>query len=121
MAYRIQEVQDLNTIVDTLYKKGPTMHMSDDLSRICQPENDLYNSHLPRLLDVLLDRLPERVRNARNICVHANKDTAMAGRIVQKWRTPKILLALQLRPLPGTPISLSGPPPTKAHTILLSF
>ena len=101
--WRIQEVQDLNIIVDTIYKKGPTMHMTDDLSRTCQSENDLYNSHLPRLLAVLLDRLPERVRNAKNIRVHANKDTAMAGRIVQKWRTPKHPIS------PATPTSAGNP------------
>ena len=85
----MNEFQDLNSLVDTIYKKGPKMLISDALNRICQPENNLYNRNLPRFLAVLLDRLPEAVRNVKHIRVHANKDTAVAGRIVQKWRVPK--------------------------------
>ena len=83
-AWRINEVQDLNSLVQTLYKKGPTMVISDALSRICQPEHNLYDLNLPRFLAVLLDRLPEKVRHAHSMRVHANKDTAVAGRMVQK-------------------------------------
>ena len=87
--WRINEVQDLNSIVQTLYKKGPTMIISDALSRCCQPETDLYDNDLPRKLAVLLDRLPARIKEAHTLRVHAHKDTAAAGRIVQRWRTGK--------------------------------
>ena len=80
-------------------KKAPKMEISAALSRICQPEDNLYNHDLPRFLAVLLDRLPEKIREARNIRVHANKDTAVAGRIVQKWRVPKNAIS------PTTPTS----------------
>jgi hypothetical protein len=43
---------------------------------------------LPAKLATLLRHLPDHVRNAKNIRVHTNKDTAAAGRIVQKWRNP---------------------------------
>ena len=43
---------------------------------------------LPAKLSTLLKHLPQHIRNARNVRVHANKDTAAAARIVQKWRTP---------------------------------
>jgi hypothetical protein len=46
--WRINEVQDLNLIVQTLYKKGPTKVLSDALlSRYCQPETDLHDNDLP--------------------------------------------------------------------------
>ena len=87
--WRINEVQDLNSIVQTLYKKGPLLVLSDALSRCCQPETDLYDNDMPRKLAVLLDRLPDRIKHCKHIRVHYNKDTAAAGRIVQRWRTPK--------------------------------
>lgn len=87
--WRINEVQDLNSVVQTLYKKGPTMVLSDALSRCCQPETDLYDNDLPKKLALLLDRLPEKVRNVKYMRVNANKDTQAARRIVQRWRRPK--------------------------------
>ena len=87
--WRINEVQDLNSIVQTLYKKGPLLVLSDALSRCCQPETDLYDNDMPRKIAVLLDRLPERIKHCKYIRVHYNKDTAAAGRIVQRWRSPK--------------------------------
>jgi hypothetical protein len=75
--------------VQTLYKKGPLLVLSDALSRCCQPETDLYDNDMPRKLAVLLDRLPDRIKHCKYIRVHYNKDTAAAGRIVQRWRTPK--------------------------------
>jgi hypothetical protein len=44
--WRINEVQDLHAFVETLYQKGPKMLISDALSRICQPEDNLYNHNL---------------------------------------------------------------------------
>ena len=75
------------------------MVISDASSRICQPEHNLYDLNLPRFLAVLLDRLPEKVRHAHSMRVHANKDTAVAGRMVQKWRGPKNVIS------PATPTS----------------
>ena len=59
--WRINEVQDLNSIVQTLYKKGPLLVLSDALSRCCQPETDLYDNDMPRKLAVLLG--PATVKN----------------------------------------------------------
>ena len=75
--------------MQTLYKKGPLLVLSDALSRCCQPETDLYDNDMPRKLAVLLDRLPDRIKHCKHIRVHCNKDTAAAGRIVQRWRTSK--------------------------------
>ncbi len=117
-AWRINEVQDLNSLVDTIYKKGPKMLISDALSRICQPENDLYNRNLPRFLAVLLDRLPEAVRNVKHIRVHANKDTAVAGRIVQKWRVPKNQISLDSPTSSGdTDFAIGFPQDKATHDI----
>jgi hypothetical protein len=68
--WRINEVQDLNYIVPTLYKKGPPLVLSDALSRCCQPETGLCDNDMPRKLAVLLDRLPDRIKHCKHTRVH---------------------------------------------------
>jgi hypothetical protein len=86
--WRIHEVADLNSIVETIWKKGATLSTADPLSRLARREHRLNNLDLPLLMDVLLKRLPDSVRQARNIRVNAEKDTPVATRITQKWRVP---------------------------------
>ena len=43
---------------------------------------------LPSKIATLLRHLPPHVKNAKTVRVHANKDTAAASRMIQKWRTP---------------------------------
>jgi hypothetical protein len=86
--WRIAEVADLNSIVQTLHQAGSLMALADPLSRLCSPSGGLYDMTLPVKLATLLQHLPKWVKNARNVRVHTNKDTAAARRIVQKWRTP---------------------------------
>lgn len=86
--WRIHEVSDLMSIVETIYKAGPTMTMADPLSRLARHEDRVDNLDLPVLLQMLLSELPDAIKQARNIRVNAEKDTAVATRIVQRWRSP---------------------------------
>ena len=86
--WRIAEVADLNSIVQTLHQQGTKMALADPLSRLCSPSGGLYDRALPRKLAILLQHLPDHVKDAKNMRVHTNKDTAEARRIVQKWRNP---------------------------------
>ena len=86
--WRIAEVADLSSIVQTLHQAGPRMALADPLSRLCSPSGGLYDMTLPAKLATLLKHLPKHVKDAKIMRVHTNKDTAAAARIVQKWRTP---------------------------------
>ena len=85
--WRIAEVADLNSIVQTLHQAGARMALANPLSRLCSPSGGLYDMTLPGKLATLLRHLPPYVRDAKAVRVHTNKDTAAAARIVQKWRT----------------------------------
>ena len=86
--WRIHEVADLSSIVETIWKKGAVMSTADPLSRLARREDRLNNLDLPLLMDVLLKRLPNSIREAKHLRVNAEKDTLVATRITQKWRTP---------------------------------
>ena len=86
--WRIHETSDLTSIVETLYKSGPTMTVADPLSRLARQEHRVDNFDLPVLLQMLLKELPVSVRRAKNIRVNAEKDTLVATRMVQRWREP---------------------------------
>ena len=86
--WRIHETSDLTSIVETLYKSGPTMSIADPLSRLARQEHRLDNLDLPVLLEMLFKELPVSIRKATNLRVNAEKDTAVVTRIVQKWREP---------------------------------
>ena len=64
------------------------MALADPLNRLCSPSGGLYDMSPPSKFATLLRHLPEHVKAAKLVRVHANKDTAAASRIVQKWRTP---------------------------------
>ena len=86
--WRIHETSDLTSIVETLYKSGPTMAIADPLSRLARQEHRVDNFDLPVLLHMLLKELPASVRKAKSIRVNAEKDTLVATRMVQRWREP---------------------------------
>ena len=86
--WRIHEVADLNSIVETIWKKGAVMSTADPLSRLARREDRLNNLDLPLLMEVLLKRLPDSIREAKHLRVNAEKDTLVATRITQKWRKP---------------------------------
>ena len=88
--WRIAEVADLNSIVQTLHQAGPRMALADPLSGLCSPSVGLYDMNLSAKLAALLKHLPERIRNAKTVRVYANNDSAAAARIVQKWHVPQI-------------------------------
>ncbi len=69
--WRIHETSDLTSIVETLYKSGPTMAIADPMSRLARQENQLDNLDLPLMLEMLLKELPSSVRNALSIRVNA--------------------------------------------------
>ena len=64
------------------------MSIADPLSRLARQEHRVENLDLPVLLQMLLAELPEELRAAQHIRVNAEKDTQVATRIVQRWRTP---------------------------------
>ena len=86
--WRIHETSDLTSIVETLYKSGPTMAVADPLSRLARQEHRLDNLDLPVLLEMLFRELPLSVKRAMNLRVNAEKDTAVITRLVQSWREP---------------------------------
>ena len=86
--WKIHEVSDLTSIVETIYKAGPTMAIADPLSRLARQEDRVENLDLPVLLQMLLRELPPSIKMAERIRVNAEKDTYVVTRIVQRWRTP---------------------------------
>jgi transposase InsO family protein len=86
--WKIHEVSDLTSIVETIYKAGPTMAIADPLSRLARQEDRVENLDLPVLLEMLLRELPPSIKMAERIRVNAEKDTYVVTRIVQRWRTP---------------------------------
>jgi hypothetical protein len=64
------------------------MSIADPLSRLARQEHRVENLDLPVLLQMLLAGLPAELRAAQHIHVNAEKDTQVATRIVQRWRTP---------------------------------
>ena len=73
------------------------MDISDPLSRISRKGQPMNMVLLPLVMKELLSRLPESVRKAEHLRVSAEKDTAAAARIVQRWRLPKNPISV-LRP-----------------------
>ncbi len=86
--WRIHETSDLTSIVETLYKSGPTMSVADPLSRLARQEHRLDNLDLPVLLAMLFKELPLSVKKVMNLRVNAEKDTAVVTRLVKSWREP---------------------------------
>ena len=109
--WKIHETSDLISAVQTLYKAGeylsPPHGLADPLSRLPRGET-VQRLMLPALLRILLDNLPEQVCTATNMRVHAEKDTTVAARIVQKWRRPT------------NPISTVRKAPTKADFLIFA-
>ena len=106
--WKLHETSDLTSIVTTLYKSGPTMSIADPLSRLVRQEHRVENLDLPVLLEMLLSELPQELRTAQHIRVNAEKDTQVATRIVQRWRTPT------------NPISNTVGPTTEKLDLLIS-
>ena len=84
--WRIHETADLNSIVQTLHRSGVTMEISDPLSRINRTGDSMNMVILPLVLHELLSRLPPAVKDYKYLRVSAERDTAAAARIVQRWR-----------------------------------
>ena len=83
--WRIHETADLNSVVQTLHRKGETMDISDPLSRIKRKGHTTVEMVLlPLVFKELLSRLPEELRDYSYLRVTAEKDTAAASRIVQR-------------------------------------
>ena len=77
------------------------MGTADPLSRLSRKEHRLNNLDLPLMLEVLLQRLPDSVRKAMRIRVNAEKDDAVATRIVQRWREPTNVISNTRGNAPG--------------------
>ncbi len=63
------------------------MAIADPLSRLSRQEHRVDNLDLPLLLEILFTGLPEEIRNLEHFSVNAEKDTNVATRLVQRWRT----------------------------------
>ena len=87
-AWKIHETADLNAICQTLHRSGITMHISDPLSRMKRLGEGMNMVLLPLILKELFSRLPDRVKDSKYLRVSAERDTAAAARIVQRWRNP---------------------------------
>ena len=74
--------------------------MADPLSRLPRGVG-FYNTQLPAVIDVLLERLPESIKNYKNLRVNAEKDTALAARMVQRWRNPRNPISVLSIEAPG--------------------
>jgi hypothetical protein len=96
-AWKIHETADLNAICQTLHRSGVTMHISDPLSRFKRLGQPMHMVLLPLAFKELLTRVPDRVKSAQYLRVSAERDTAAAARIVQRWRTPSNPISI-LRP-----------------------
>ncbi len=84
------------------------MSIANPLSRLVRQEHRVENLDLPVLLEMLLSELPQELRTAQHIRVNAEKDTQVAIRIVQRWRTP------------ADPISNTVGPTTEKLDLLIS-
>ena len=62
---------------------------------------EFYNIQLPAVIDVLLERLPESIKNYENLRVNAEKDTVLAARMVQRWRNPRNPISVLRGEAPG--------------------
>jgi len=103
-SWRIHETSDLADMVQTLYKAGvhlgPPHSLADPLSRLPRGV-EFYNIQLPAVIDVLLERLPESIKNYKNLRVNAEKDTVLAARMVQRWRNPRNPISVLRGEAPG--------------------
>jgi hypothetical protein len=86
--WKIHEVFDLTSIVETIYKAGSNMAIHDPLSRLARREDRVENLDLLVLLEMLLREFPPSIKMAERIRVNAEKDTYVVTRIVQRRRTP---------------------------------
>ena len=88
-AWRITEVADLNSMVQTLYCKGPKLKLADSLSRMCTaPDEGMHDTLLPQKVDELLQRLPPSIKDVPTLRGHFHKDTTKVNAQIQKWRNP---------------------------------
>ena len=85
-AWKIHETADLNAICQTLHRSGITMDISNPLSRMKRIGEGMNMVLLPLVLKELFSRLPDRIKDSKYIRVSAERDTAAAARIVQRWR-----------------------------------
>jgi hypothetical protein len=85
--WKIHEVFDLTSIVETIYKAGPTMAIANPLSRLARQDR-VDNLDLPVLLQMNLRELSPSIKIPERVRVNAEKDMYVVTRIVQRWRTP---------------------------------
>jgi transposase InsO family protein len=107
--WKLHETSDLTSTVTTLYKSGPTMAIADPLSRLSRQEHRVDNLDLPLLLEILLSELPDDIRKLERFCVNAEKDTNVATRIVQRWRTLSNPISNTIGGSEGTDFLIAAP------------
>ena len=85
------------------------MAIADPLSRLSRQEHRVDNLDLPLLLEMLLTELPDEIRNLEHFRVNAEKDTNVATRIVQRWRTHNNPISNTIGGSEGTEFLISAP------------
>ncbi len=85
------------------------MAIADPLSRLSRQEHRVDNLDLPLLLEILLSELPDDIRKLERFCVNAEKDTNVATRIVQRWRTLSNPISNTIGGSEGTDFLIAAP------------
>jgi hypothetical protein len=85
------------------------MAIADPLSRLSRQEHRVDNLDLPLLLEMLLTELPDEIRKLEHFRVNAEKDTNVATRIVQRWRTRSNPISNTIGGSEGTEFLISAP------------
>jgi hypothetical protein len=85
------------------------MAIADPLSRLSRQEHRVDNLDLLLLLEMLLSELPDDSRKLERFCVNAEKDTNVATRIVQRWRTLSNPISNTIGGTEGTDFLIAAP------------
>jgi hypothetical protein len=85
------------------------MAIADPLSRLSRQEHRVDNLDLPLRVEILLSELPDDIKKLERFCVNAEKDTNVATRIVQRWRTLSNPISNTIGGTEGTDFLIAAP------------
>jgi hypothetical protein len=85
------------------------MAIADPLSRLSRQEHRVDNLDLQLLLKMLLSELPGEIRKLENFSLNAEKDTNVATRIVQRWRSLSNPISNTIGGTEGTDFLIAAP------------
>jgi hypothetical protein len=97
------------------------MAIADPLSRLSRQEHRVDNLDLPLLLEMLLSELPEEIRKLERFCVNTEKDTNVATRMVQRWRSLNNPISNTIGGTEGTDFLIAAPYANKLPIKVASY